>query len=98
MNKSSIFSDPCEWAKKVIGTRFGYYRMIIITVLLGILELGFVFIGRHNLRAIDRLGISLFVTIISIVLPICYLTAMRCLFVKIDALKGVQSKNSSDGK
>ena len=69
MNKSCIFSDPCEWAKKVVGTRFAYYRMIIITVLLGILELGFIFIGRDDLRASNYVGISFFVTIISIILP-----------------------------
>lgn len=80
--ENNIFRNPDGWAKTGVGTSLRYRTMQICTIIYGILLiLMFIEVSRP-LHWIHYLGISIVIAVIVVEFPLCYLRALRHLYLK----------------
>ena len=77
--KNQIFSDPMDWAAKLIGTCFRYRVMQFLTLLLGggLAFMIFVVSREASLPLIGYFSILVVLLVVAIELPLLYLRALR---------------------
>ena len=75
--KNNIFTNPGGWAQKVIDTPFRYRFMQASTVCLGIMLGIMIALISEKTPSADYIGVSGFLNIIVVMLPLCYLRALH---------------------
>ena len=93
-SETSVFNNPMGWAAKVVGTKTKYHYFQFLTVIMGFLSS----YSYYNLAVKVQAGsqtpcrIAFFIFFSSCLLPLCYLRAMRVLYVN-SLEKGTFIKN-----
>lgn len=86
--RNSIFTNPEGWAEKCVGTRIRYRFMQACTLLLAILLfVVFYLILPDPVHWGFLAGLTLVLVVIVLEIPLCYLRAMRQLYMKLQEEK-----------
>lgn len=82
--KNDIFTNPKGWAEKAVGSVIRYRLTQSCTVILGVCLALMLFIICREVRLplFRYLSVLLFLVIAVIVLPLCYLRALRSFVVE----------------
>lgn len=83
-SKSNIVSSPIGWATKVVGTQIRYVYFQFLTLVIGLLCSRSYYTDAILVHSIDSVRrITFFIFFCSCLLPLCYLRAMRSLYIAI---------------
>lgn len=80
--RNNIFTNPEGWAKKAVGAPWCYRLMQAVTVFASIGLFVLFTLVAGTLTLAQHLGIGISIAAFTLVFPLCYLRAMRCLYLK----------------
>ena len=77
---NDIFSNPKGWARKAVGSQTRYRLMQALSLLLGVCLAWIFFLVYKEARLplFGYLSVLVFLVIATVLLPLCYLRALRC--------------------
>jgi hypothetical protein len=94
--RNNIFTNPGGWAQKVVGTPWSYRFTQAATIFFSIALFVLFMLVSRPLPWTKHLGVGFSIAVVTLVFPLCYLRALRCLYLRNRRKESDQPATAAD--